>query len=446
MYGTSILMLGGLVAGCGVTNNTVTKVSPTQTLKNSAQKVGVVNFANASGTIVWAASPITTGGVDMRTALINQFEKAYPKIHVTLQSQSTDTDTNRASLTTAIESGNATPDVYMGDVTWPAQFASNQLAMPLNKVLPSSFWSRFSGGLVAGATYKGQVYAAPFFADSGFLFYRKDLLAKAGLKPPTSWAQLQSEAETLQKKKLVKYGFVWQGASYEGLTCDFSEYLADAGGTVLDAKGNAAIDSPQATKALTFMRSLITSGVSPSAVDTFQEPQSENVFVSGQAAFLRNWTYAWNDSQTSSNSKVVGKVGVAVLPTFSGGAGYSTIGGWDLYVNPHTKNLAATLAFINWMTGTQAQTTMATKFSELPTNAAVANNPKVKATSPVFAIVSKTHFISRPVANPNYPAISTALYSNINAALSGSVSVSSALKKAQSQVASAAKTSGGGGL
>jgi multiple sugar transport system substrate-binding protein len=445
MYGTSILMMGGLVAGCGATSNNQTlTVSPSQTVKNSATKVGVVNYSKASGTIVWAASPITTGGVDMRTALVKQFEKEHPSIKVTLQSQPSDTDTNRASLTTSIGGGSATPDVYMGDVVWPAQFAGNQLAMPLNKVLPASFWSRFSGGLVAGATYKGQVYAAPFFADSGFLFYRKDLLKQAGLKPPTSWEQLQKDAELLQKKKLVQYGFVWQGASYEGLTCDFTEYLADAGGKVLDANGKASVDSPQATKALTFMRSLIKSGVSPTAVDTFQESQSENVFLDGKAAFLRNWTYAWNDTQTGANSKVVGKVGVAVLPTFGGSAGYSTIGGWDLYVNPHTKNVAASLAFIDWMTGKEAQTIMAKKFSEIPTNAAVANDPSVKATSPVFGVISKTHYISRPAASANYPAISKALYTNVNSALSGSTSVSAALKKAQQQIASIQSSSGGG--
>ena len=242
----------------------------------------------------------------------------------------------------------------------------------------------------------------------------------------------------------MKYGFVWQGASYEGLTCNFVEYLADAGGQVLNRRANRSLNSTAATKALTFMRSLVTSGVSPTAVDTFQEPQAENVFVQGNAAFLRNWSYAWNDSQTATNSKVVGKVGVAVLPTFSGGAGYSTIGGWDLYVNPHSKNLAADLAFINWMTGTEAQTIMAKQFSEIPTNAAVAANPSVQKTSPVFAVVSQTHYISRPAQSTNYSQISTAIYTNVNAALAGSMSVADALKKAQQEIAQAQSPSGGG--
>ncbi len=310
--GGSLLMVGGVLAGCGTSNNTTTT-----NITGNTTTGGTVNFQNASGTIVWAAPPITHTG--LRKTLIAAFEKQYPKIKVILQQQNSDTDTNKASLTTAISGGASTPDVYMGDVTWPAQFANAQLAMPLDGKLPSSFFNRFSKGLVAGATYQGHIYAAPFFADTAFLYYRKDLLKKAGLPVPTSWAQVESEAKTLQQKGLVKYGFVWQGDDYEGLTCDFMEYLTDAGGKVLN-NGKADIDTPQAAKALNFMTGLIKSGVTPQAVDTFQENQSANVFEQGNAAFERNWTYEWNESQTSPASKVKGEVGVTTLPTFGGEA------------------------------------------------------------------------------------------------------------------------------
>ncbi len=439
----SVLMVSGLVAGCGSGNSTGNQTSSQNTTSTKTSSSGVVDFSHASGTIVWAAPPITTG-TDLRTALIKQFEKAYPNIHVQLQSQNSNTDTNKASLTTTIGGGSATPDVYLGDVVWPAQFANSQLAMPLNNVLPKDFWSRFSNGLVSGATYKGQIYAAPFFVDSSFLFYRKDLLKKTGLPVPTSWEQVQQEASQLQKSGLVKYGFVWQGASYEGLTCDFTEFLADAGGQVLDSSGKPQLDSAQANKALAFLRGLITSGVSPAAEDTFQEPQAEDVFVQGNAAFMRNWSYSWNDSQSATNSKVVGKVGVTVLPKFGGGAGYSTIGGWDLYVNPHTKNLPAALAFINWMTGTEAQSIMAKQFSEIPANASVAADPSIQSTSPVFKAASQTHYVSRPSQSPNYAQISQAIYTNVNAALAGSDSISDALKKAQQRIESVQSSAGGG--
>jgi multiple sugar transport system substrate-binding protein len=388
----------------------------------------------ATANIVWAASPIANVG--LRAKLVQMFEATYPNIHVTMVSQPTNTNTNRATLVTEISSGSSTPDVFMGDVIWPAQFGADGLALPLNKYLPSSFFSRFAPGLVAGATYKGSVYGAPFFMDAGFLYYRKDLLAKAHLPVPKTWAQLKSEAQTLQSKHMVKYGFVWEGNSYEGLTCNWMEYLTDAGGSVFNKSGSkATMDSPAAVKALTFMKSLITSGVSPAAEVTFQEPQAMSTFQAGNSAFLRNWDYAYAASQ-SKGSKVIGKVGVAPLPTFNAAnyPGYSNIGGWNLYINPHSKNIKADLTFISWMTGVKAQTTMATFASEIPSNYAVQKNAKVRALNPVLRIVSTVRLIARPSQTPQYPKISAAIYHNINAALAGSMSVSQALKTANSQI------------
>jgi multiple sugar transport system substrate-binding protein len=333
----------------------------------------------------------------------------------------------------------------MGDVIWPGQFGAHQLALPLSKYLPKSFWSRFASGLVAGATYDGQVYGAPFFQDQGFLYYRTDLLKAAGMAVPTTWEQLQSDATALVKAGKVKYGFVFEGDSYEGGTCDFMEYYADTGGQVLNPTDTVSeLNVADVTKVLTFVRGLVTSGASPSAVDTFQEPQAMTAFADGQAAFLRNWDYAYSTSQAS-GSKVIGDVGVAPLPTFQGEPypGYSNIGGWNLYVNPHSKNTAADLDFINFITGTEAQTIEAhPPFSEIPTNASVRANPAIKALNAPFAILSKTKLVPRPAQNPNYPKISQAIYTNFNAAIAGSASPSSAASSMASQLKSALSSSG----
>jgi multiple sugar transport system substrate-binding protein len=430
------VLAAGALAAAGCSSSSSTPAPPPST-------------AAASGTIVWSASPITTTKFgDTRTVLINAFEKAYPKIHVTLVSAPTNTDTNRATLATEISGGSSTPDVFMGDVIWPAQFGAHQLALPLSDYLPASYWAQFAPGLVSGATYDGKVYGSPLFEDQGFLYYRKDLLAKEGMSPPTTWQQLESEATTLVSKHLVKYGFVWEGDSYEGLTCDFMEYLTDAGGTVANANyTKATLDSPAALQALTFMRGLITSGVTPAAVTTFQEPQAMSAFADGDAAFLRNWDYAYSDANTPSTSSVVGKVGVVPMPTFAGQPtpGYSNIGGWNLYINPHSKNIAADLDFIKFMASPAAQTILATEFSEIPTTTVVRDSPTVIALNPVLAIVGKTKLVPRPAGTPNYPALSTAIYTNINAALAGSVSPAAALSAAQSQ-ATTALTSPAGGL
>ena len=401
---------------------------------------------SASGSITWWASPISTSGTDVRQVLISSFEKQYPNIHVTLTSAPTNTDTNRATLTTDISGGSSTPDVFMGDVIWPAQFGAHQLALPLSDYLPKSYWNQFAPGLVQGATYQGKIYGSPLFEDQGFLYYRKDLLAKEHLPVPKTWEQLESEATTLQKAGLVKYGFVWQGGSYEGLTCNFTEYLTDAGGTATNSDYTKAnLDSAAAVRAVTFMRSLIARGVSPSAVTTFQEPQAMSTFAGGQAAFLRNWDYAYADSQVP-GTPTVGKVGVAPLPTFAGQSypGYSNIGGWNLYINPHSKNIAADLKFTQFMASTTAQDILSEKYSEIPTVQSVRTSPAVLAKNPVLATVPKTKLVPRPAGTPNYPQLSTAIYTNVSAALAGSTSPSAAMSAAQSQADSALSNATGG--
>ena len=400
---------------------------------------------SASGTITWFANQFGPTTTDVRKTLITAFEKAYPNIKVNLEQAPSDTDTYRSTLVTQISGGSSGFDVYNGDVTWPASFGKQQLALPLNSYFDSAYWNTFSKGLVTSLTYQNQTYAVPLFTDNAFLFYRKDLLAKAHLPVPTTWEQLQSEAETLQKDNLVKYGFAAQFDSYEGLTCDFTEFAADAGGSTVNSSGSSAtIDSAADQKALSYMRGLITSGVAPAAVTTFQEQQSESLFTAGQVAFLRNWTYAYADSNTPGTSKVVGEVGVTNLPTFAGqqGPGYSVTGGWNLYVNPHSKHIAADVDFLKWMTGTQAQTIIAEQGGEIPTVASVLQDPQVQAANPAFPVAAKNKLNARPSYVPQYSQVSEAIYDNVNAALSGSASPAAALSSANSQIDTALSSNG----
>jgi multiple sugar transport system substrate-binding protein len=447
--GWQLAALAGAVGALAVAGCSSSSSSPSSTSSSPAvsSSVSAAPGNATSGTINWWASPINTSGKDVRQVLISDFEAKYPNIKVTLTSAPTNTDTNRAAIATDISGGASTPDVFMGDVIWPAQFGEHGFAVPLSDYLPASYWAQFAPGLVQGATYNGKVYGSPLFEDQGFLYYRKDLLAKEHLPVPTTWEQLLSESETLQKAGLVKYGFVWEGASYEGLTCDYMEYLTDAGGTPVNSSyTSASLDSAASVKAVTFMRSLITSGVTPAAVTTFQEPQAMSTFTSGDAAFLRNWDYAYADSQTP-GFVTVGKVGVAPLPTFAGESypGYSNIGGWNLYINPHSKNIAADLTFIKWMASTQAQDVLAVQYSEIPTVQSVRTSPQVLAENPVLATVPKTRLVPRPAGTPNYPQLSTAIYTNVNSALAGSTSPSAAMSAAQS-AANTALTSAASGL
>jgi multiple sugar transport system substrate-binding protein len=172
-----------------------------------------------------------------------------------------------------------------------------------------------------------------------------------------------------------------------------------------------------------------------------------NIFGAGNAGFLRNWDYAYSNATTPATGKLnASQVGVEPMPAFAGQPtpGYSNIGGWNMYINPHSKNVAVDLTFIKWLASDQAQTILATKYSEIPTTNSVRNSDQVKALNPVLAIISKTKLVPRPAGTPNYPALSTAIYTNVNAVLAGSQSPAAAMAAAQSQASTALSTTGGG--
>lgn len=389
-------------------------------------------------TIDWYVQPLNS--TPIWPDLVKAFNQSHPNIKVKLTVGPTNVDTVRGTLSTQIGSGSETPDVYEGDVTWPAQFAKAGLAVNLTKLLPKSIWNRFAPGEIKFAQYKGASYSVPSVTEAAFLYYRKDLLHKAGLPVPTTWEELVADSKKVQASGAVRDGYTWQGAGYEGLTCDFNELVADAGGSIVSSDyTKPTLNTPAGVKALNFLKQTISSGVSPKATPTFQEPQSLNDFTAGNALFMRNWSYAWAITQDPSQSKVVGKVGIAPMPTFAGQPtpGASTNGGGGMFINPHSKYLQQDVEFLTWLTDTKAQSMFASVGKVLPANVHAQTAKAQKEVGPVGHVLAELKLVGRPVGTPAYSQVSRALFQNVNAALSGNVSTTQALASADSQIGSA---------
>ncbi len=125
------------------------------------------------------------------------------------------------------------------------------------------------------------------------------------------------------------YGFVYQGNAYEGLTCDSLEWLASSGGGQFIDGGKVTIDNPKAAAILNLQRSWVGK-ITPRGVTTYQEGESEKAFTSGNAAFMRNWPYAYAIGQ---DGPIKGKFDVTVLPHSGSNASVGTVGGWQLGVS-----------------------------------------------------------------------------------------------------------------
>ena len=383
--------------------------------------------------------------------LINAFEKQYPGIHVQLVSAPTDTDTNRATLATEISGGSSTPDVFMGDVIWPAQFGAHQLAVPLSDYLPSSYWSKFAPGLVQGATYQGKVYGSPLFEDQGFLYYRKDLLAKAHMAVPTTWQQLETDSVTLVHARRREVRVRLGGRLLRGP--DLRLHGVPGGrGRHRDQHrlhpGDAQL--PRLDQGHHVHAQPDHLGRQPGRGDHVPGAAGDDHLRRRQRrvpAQLGLRLQCRHDSvQRRQAHGQPGRRGP--LPTFAGQPypGYSNIGGWNMYINPHSTHIAADLTFIQWLSGTTAQDILSERYGFISTVTAVRSNPTVIGSNPVFAVVPKTKLVPRPAWTAEYPALSTAIYENVNGALAGSASPASAASAAQSAASTALTSTASGGL
>jgi multiple sugar transport system substrate-binding protein len=382
------------------------------------------------GTITWYAINFGPEGLPQR--LIDAFEKKHPDITVEFQAAPNNTDTMRATLTTEITGGSGSIDVYNGDVIWPAQFGEANLAMPLDDHLPDGFWDRFPEERASVTEYQGEHLAAPLYADSGFLYYREDLLEKHDLRVPRTWEELAATARKLQETGDVEHGYVGQWANYEGLTVNWTEMSAAAGGRPVSRDGGRCVmESRENRRALDFMAGMLDDKVAPSAATSFQEPQSLQTFIEGDAAFHRNWAHGYGESNNPEISNIAGRVGVAPLPAFKGEdrPGPSAMGGWNLMVNPHSEAIGAVLTFVRWMTGREAQRMLAEN-TVLPTLSDVLNDEELQRADPVLALAADVPLVARPAQTPRYAQVSNGIFTNVNASLAGSTPPQAALSAA----------------
>jgi trehalose/maltose transport system substrate-binding protein len=337
--------------------------------------------------------------------------------------------------------GQSGADVYQIDVIWPGVVAEHAVnLLPTLQDLASQHFE----AIVANNTVDGALVGMPWFTDAGLLFYRTDLLEKYGLQPPTTWAELTTAAQTIQDGERGANpsfnGFVWQGNVYEGLTCNGLEWqVSNGGGFIVEADGTVSVNNPQAIAAFDRARGWVNT-ISPEGVTTFQEPDSFNIWIAGNAAFIRNWPYVWAASQAP-ESPIVGKVGVSPLPKGDGEGARNadTLGGWQLMVSKYSKNQEAGIEFVKYMCSPELETAFAVERSMLPTIASVYDAPEVAAASefiPRLKDVFQGGAVARPssVTGEQYPEISAIYYTELNQVLTGAKSGADAAAMMESQI------------
>jgi trehalose/maltose transport system substrate-binding protein len=373
-------------------------------------------------------------GNDLDKAAAGQFEKDTGiKVNVIPRPQSS-TDTF-AQYQRFFQGQSPDLDVFMVDVIWPGAFAPN--LVDLGPKLGDAAKNHYPG-IVANDTVDGKLVAFPYFSDFGILYYRSDLLQKYNIAaPPKTWDELTQQATTImngEKGSNPNFaGLVWQGNAYEGLTCDALEWLASSGGGMIVENGKCTINNPQAVAMLNTVKGWIGT-IAPRGVTTYQEEEARNAFQTGNAAFMRNWPYAYSLGNAA-DSPVKGKFDVAALPAASGQQSVGCIGGWALSVSKYSKQQDASIEFIRYLASPEYQTFRGVVGSYVPTIQSVADNSAVQQNQPYLAKLANVNRVARPSAETgeNYNQVSTAFFQAINNIENGQ-DAGSVLPSAQNQI------------
>jgi len=322
-------------------------------------------------------------------------------------------------------------DMVLFDVIWPAEYATNNVLVDVTDRITPAMKQGVLPGAWTTVQYKGKRYGMPWIFDTKYLFYNKDILAKAGIKaPPTTWAELSDQAATIKAKGLVQYPIVWSWAQAEAAICDYATLVSAYGGNFLK-DGKPVFQTDGGLKALQYMVDSYNSGVTNPNSKEFLEEDVRRVFQNGQAAFALNWTYMYNLANDPAESKVAGQVGVVPAPGISGISEVSAVNGsMGLEITTTSKNPDASWKYIVFMTS-QAEQNQFAKLS-LPIWASSYTDPKVtKGQEELIAAAEKSLAVMFPrPATPNYQELSAALQQAIQESLLGIQSSKDALSTA----------------
>jgi len=322
-----------------------------------------------------------------------------------------------------LESGPDAPDVYAIDVIWPAILAD--YFVDLKPYLAQDTAADFPW-LVSNDTVNGRLVAVPYHADAGLLFYRTDLLRKYGYRsPPETWDQLEKMAARIQIGERAAghtdfWGFVWQGAAAEGLTCNALEWQAsEGGGRIIEEDGTISVNNRQAIRAWDRAARWVGS-ISPPGVVAYREWDALNVWRAGNAAFMRNWPTSFIVSR-SEGSSIRSRFAVTLLP--KGQLGHAgALGGASLSVSRYSRHPKEAVALVRYLCRRDVQLARSRITSQPPTIPGLYQDPAALKANPHFALLEQLFhegLVTRPstVTGKRYTEVSEAYFSAVHSVL-----------------------------
>jgi multiple sugar transport system substrate-binding protein len=409
------------LAGCGDDGGGAGSSSDQGTTEGAKKAPSLDAAQGAKGTVTMCAGKDTSGALTEAIKLFNK-EHAADGLKVVKRELAADATEVRNQFIQRAQAKSDECDVLQSDIIWTAEFAQQGWIMDLSDYA-NPRKDEFIPSTLSSYDYDGKLWGLPQVTGAGLLYRRTDQVKDA----PASWQELYEEGA-------ANDGFAYQGAPYEGLTCNFVELSSAAGGRILSEDGKKAeLDSPENLEALKLMVEGMKSGGAVKASRTFMEEPARMAFESGKATFMRNWSYAYALGKKA--AKVKDKLAVSPLPPFDGGGDGGVLGGNGPVISAFTDVPEASVAWLDYWTSEETLKRDAEKYSLPPTMPQLYEDPGVQKTMPYAKqlLTAVENATSRPVS-PVYSQISQAVYENVNKAIAGQASPEDALKTGQEQI------------
>lgn len=286
--------------------------------------------------------------------------------------------------------------------------------------------------LIDAGSLNGKVYGIAPGINGMALWYNKDMFDAAGLKPPTTWAEVEDAAAKLTKDGV--YGIAFSAPATEEGTWQFEPWFWGAGADL------TKLDSEQGIKALTFWTDLVKKGYASKSVVQWSQGDVNDQFVAGKAAMQQNGVWNLNSIEKSGI-----KFGIVPIPAPDGGAAPGPMGGEVLTIplTGNATNMTAAGKVVNCLLSDKNMLAWATQNSYIPARESVAqqvakDRPNM---APFVEAASAERSRPGPPANlgPNYSKVSQPLWNAIQSALTGAQTPEQALAEAQKQAQEAMK-------
>ena len=391
---------------------------------------------------------VNNGDMVRMQKLTDDFTKANPDI--TLNWVTLEENVLRERVTTDIATKGGQYDVMtIGTYEVPI-WAKQSWLLPLDKLGDNYDAKDIIPAIAGGLSVDGKLYAAPFYGESSFVMYRKDLFDKAGLKMPDSptWDFVADAAKKL--KTADTYGICLRGKAGWGENMAFLTAMSNSfGARWFDEKWKPQFDQPEWKKTLeTYVKMLKESGPPGASSNGFNENLA--LFQTGKCGMWIDATVAASFVSDPKQSKVADKVGFALAPDNGLGRRANWLWAWNLAIPAGSKKTEAAEKFISWATSKDYTNLVAQKEgwinappgtrTSLYANAdyqkaapfAKMTLDSINSADPTKPTVKPVPYVGvQFVAIPEFQGIGTAVGQQFSAALAGQVTVDAALKSAQ---------------